>query len=547
MNNLKRVKSILVLVILFFVFVVSCGSSKSTLVEKIDADQDGIWDYEDKFPGDTDNDGVINEEDEDDDNDGVLDSKDAFPLDPKEWLDTDSDGFGDNADDDDDGDGILDINDVFPKNKDEWSDADSNGIGDNADPDDDGDGFTDEDDLFPKDATKAGDHDGDGVDSLVDLDDDNDGYLDVVELDEGSDSLSASSKPQDSDNDGLTDKQENQFGSNPSLKDTDGDGLDDKVEFYLKTDPNSSDTDDDGIGDFAEVGDDLNNLPDFDKDGIVDARDYYSSFEFRTLENDPQESHDRFGLSVDENGTIYISNYIDDMIETYSSEGVQVDLFAGDGFLSPTDVSVFNVDSLFLADTYNDSIVELDSADQILQIFEHQPDGTPGGFISPKGVDVDSSGNIYVADTWFNRIQKYNVVTSEWDALGENGIEDGQFTDPQDIAISDDGIVAVADTGNFRVQLFDENLNFISVIDNASLGLIPFDFRPRSVDFDSEGNLYIVDDASVRIVVVDNEGQFLRSFGLEGSDNGEFIFPTGIHIDENDKIYVTDRFRVQVF
>ena len=42
------------------------------------------------------------------DHDGVINEKDAFPFDPKEWLDTDHDGIGNNADNDDDNDGLSD-------------------------------------------------------------------------------------------------------------------------------------------------------------------------------------------------------------------------------------------------------------------------------------------------------------------------------------------------------------------------------------------------------------------------------------------------------
>ena len=44
----------------------------------------------------------------DTDDDGVIDSEDDLPLDPNEILDTDGDGIGDNSDTDDDGDGIED-------------------------------------------------------------------------------------------------------------------------------------------------------------------------------------------------------------------------------------------------------------------------------------------------------------------------------------------------------------------------------------------------------------------------------------------------------
>lgn len=57
---------------------------------------------------DADGDGLDNLTDSDDDNDGVADERDAFPLDPNEYIDTDGDGIGNNADPDDDNDGFTD-------------------------------------------------------------------------------------------------------------------------------------------------------------------------------------------------------------------------------------------------------------------------------------------------------------------------------------------------------------------------------------------------------------------------------------------------------
>jgi hypothetical protein len=120
-------------------------------------------------PPDIDHDGRPNHLDADDDDDGVPDDRDAFPLDPSEWADRDGGWIGDNLDADDDGDGVPDDDnkngipdykemdldgdgvdraqsvpwDAFPLDPKEWRDTDGDGIGDNADPDDDNDGFTD--------------------------------------------------------------------------------------------------------------------------------------------------------------------------------------------------------------------------------------------------------------------------------------------------------------------------------------------------------------------------------------------------------------------
>ena len=121
-------------------------------------------------PPDIDKDGQPNNLDLDDDNDGVPDLQDAFPLEPEEWKDSDKDLIGDNLDADDNGDGVADDEnkngtpdweeldfdgdgidraksvpwDAFPFDPKEWRDTDGDGTGDNADTDDDNDGRTDQ-------------------------------------------------------------------------------------------------------------------------------------------------------------------------------------------------------------------------------------------------------------------------------------------------------------------------------------------------------------------------------------------------------------------
>lgn len=122
-----------------------------------DDDGDNVPDTEDAFPLDdtewldTDGNGIGNNADEDDDGDGLTDEeeitgqrtlngtkvtlpptnpqnadtdmdgaddgKDAFPINPTEWVDTDGDNIGNNADEDDENDGLPDNDDEFPLNK----------------------------------------------------------------------------------------------------------------------------------------------------------------------------------------------------------------------------------------------------------------------------------------------------------------------------------------------------------------------------------------------------------------------------------------------
>ncbi len=137
-------------------------------------------------PPDIDADGIPNHLDPDDDNDDVLDEKDAFPLEPEEWMDQDGDLIGDNLDADDDGDGIGD-------------DENRNGIPDYEEVDFDGDGVPRcravPWDAFPLAPKEWRDTDGDGIGDNTDTDDDGDGWSDAVEKQAGTDPLDKLSFP----------------------------------------------------------------------------------------------------------------------------------------------------------------------------------------------------------------------------------------------------------------------------------------------------------------------------------------------------------------
>jgi hypothetical protein len=219
--------------------------------EDVDDDNDGVLDSADAFPLDatetldTDSDGTGNNADTDDDGDGVADGSDALPLDATETLDTDSDGTGNNADTDDDGDGVLDSKDAYAlislggridTDGDGYPndcDATCEATGMLADSDDDNDGVEDTSDAFPLDATETADSDADGVgdnsdafpdDAAESVDSDSDSVGDNAD---NCPSLSNTSQlntdgdsegdacDSDDDNDGFSDDQEEQDGTDP--------------------------------------------------------------------------------------------------------------------------------------------------------------------------------------------------------------------------------------------------------------------------------------------------------------------------------------------
>ena len=58
-------------------------------------------------------------------------------------------------------------------------------------------------------------------------------------------------------------------------------------------------------------------------------------------------------------------------------------------------------------------------------------------------------------------------------------------------------------------------------------GLFSF---PQDLAVDSGGNVYVSDYGNRRIQKFDNDGNFLHTWGIKGSGNGQFQAPAGIAI-----------------
>lgn len=69
------------------------------------------------------------------------------------------------------------------------------------------------------------------------------------------------------------------------------------------------------------------------------------------------------------------------------------------------------------------------------------------------------------------------------------------------------------------------------------------------VAFASDGSFYTFDGGNLRVQRFDKNRHFLRSWGGFGTEDGQFVKPTGIGVDREGRVYVADSARsdVQVF
>jgi len=177
-----------------------------------------------------------------------------------------------------------------------------------------------------------------------------------------------------------------------------------------------------------------------------------------------------------------------------------------------------------------------------------------GEFSSPTGIALDKDSNMYVADTDNHSIQKFDktgTFLARWG--GEPSSQEGQFYYPRGLAVGPDDVVYVADSGNNRVQKFDLEGNV-----QKAWGKFGFAWRgadmgrfdvPWGITTDQDGNVYVSDTSNARIQKFQADGQPLLKWGRDGSFDGAFFFPRGVAVDFVGNIYVADESnnRIQKF
>jgi uncharacterized protein (TIGR03437 family) len=290
-------------------------------------------------------------------------------------------------------------------------------------------------------------------------------------------------------------------------------------------------------------------------------------------------------LAVDSLGNLYIADSSNNIIRGVSSEmiatlaGNRLLGSEGDGgpatnanLWNPQSVAVDPSGNLYIGDTGNGSIREVSR-----------------GIISTAvasvgevaGMVVDAAGNLYFADQSGNTIDELSngaVTVMAGDGTlgfgGDNGpAATARMASPSAIALDGEGNIYFADTGNQRVREISHGV-ITTVAGNGTAGYsgdngpatsAQLDFSaplcvalfscpypvyqfPPGIAMDSSGNLYIADSANQLIrkvsggIITTIAGTGSPGFGGDGglAVNAQFNNPSGIAIDAQGKIYVSD-------
>jgi sugar lactone lactonase YvrE len=276
---------------------------------------------------------------------------------------------------------------------------------------------------------------------------------------------------------------------------------------------------------------------------------------------------DPFGVAVDANGTVFVSDAGDTHAIRRIDPNGRVSLVSGgrpgfdDGdaasaaFRTPSGLALLPDGRLVVADTGNNAIRIVGQDGRVTTL---AGDGTAGSsdgngraarFNGPIGVAVGPDGAIYVADTYNDRIRRVDLdgrVTTIAGGAG-TGYRDGTAADalfdtPSGVTVTVDGQILVADTGNNQVRRIAAGQ-----VDTLQAAFDAPDSRgwwhPVGVAV-SGPFVYVTDGDRVSIVEPDGHVRTLAG-SVAGSANGpgdqaRFGGPMGIAVDARGIAWVAD-------
>jgi DNA-binding beta-propeller fold protein YncE len=166
-------------------------------------------------------------------------------------------------------------------------------------------------------------------------------------------------------------------------------------------------------------------------------------------------------------------------------------------------------------------------------------------FSSLVGACLLPDNTILFTDSKQNKIYAFSEIHKTLDEFGKN-VEVAQ---PTGIAYNGTNKqVWIVETREHRISIFDQQGNFIKSIGERGKENGQFNY-PTSIWIDSLGLVYIVDALNYRIQIFDSEGNFISKFGENGNGTGYFSRPKGIATDSEGNIYVVDALfhNVQIF
>ena len=178
---------------------------------------------------------------------------------------------------------------------------------------------------------------------------------------------------------------------------------------------------------------------------------------------------------------------------------------------------------------------------------------SPFQLSQPTGISISTTGLMAIADTGNNRIVLWDTDGKPISAFGAWGTSavwrnPPQFNHPEGILIHPSGQYFVADTGNNRIVAVDQRGMAVTAWGRRGTGDGEFD-SPRAFTVGKAGDVWVLDSGNSRVQVFSALGAFKFKWGTFGTDPGQLNNPLGIDLNLIEQVHIanTQNNRYEIF
>lgn len=193
----------------------------------------------------------------------------------------------------------------------------------------------------------------------------------------------------------------------------------------------------------------------------------------------------------------------------------------------PINISIDEDGSKYITDTGREQILLFDNKDRFVRAY-----GVEGQF-KPADVLIIKD-KLYVTDLAHHKIHVLEKQTGKpLYSFAKAGSKDDELFFPTNMSLGSNGHLYVSDTGNFRIQEFTQQGEFVKSYGSVGSGLGQF-ARPKGVSVDRTGQIYVVDAAFENVQILNKQGKVLLFFGGPGGEPDNINLPADIEINYQD-------------
>ena len=297
----------------------------------------------------------------------------------------------------------------------------------------------------------------------------------------------------------------------------------------------------------------------------------------------PGQFNNPYGVDVDSNGLIYVSDSQNSRIQVFTASGAYIYSFGQS--IMPIKLKIHN-NKAYVADSQNDCIMIYDIPKS--QTTTHTvATGNVGIGTSSPTEKLEVDGNVKINNNLILANGASSVSQTILKAMSQSEARTITLPDTSGIVVvTDDGNITIPDGSVTTAKLADASVTAAKLAGNpgngtsgkvlvsngdgtfdwedasgafttqgsgsasldysfGSSGSEPGQFNyPQDIAFDSNDNIYVADGNNARIQVFTSSGDY--SYSIDTGTNG-ILYPASIAIDSNDNVYVTGSKHVRVF